>query len=56
MVVGRLPPGEEEEEEERRGRVIQDTEDTEDTEDNGRPSSRKRKFVKLLRYLLEQVK
>ena len=51
MVVGRLPPGEEEEEEEeRRGRVIQDT------EDNGRPSSRKRKFVKLLRYLLEQVK
>ena len=54
MVVGRLPPGEEEEEEEeRRGRVIQDTEDT---EDNERPSSRKRKFVKLLRYLLEQVK
>ena len=54
VVVGRLPPGEEEEEEEeRRGRVIQDTEDT---EDNGRPSSRKRKFVKLLRYLLEQVK
>ena len=54
MVVGRLPPGEEEEEEEeRRGRVIQDTENTEDI---GRPSSRKRKFVKLLRYLLEQVK
>jgi len=53
VVVGRLPPGEEEEEEERRGRVIQDTENT---EDNGRPSSRKRKFVKLLRYLLEQVK
>lgn len=46
VVVGRLPDLEED----RGGRKF------EDTEDSGRSPSRKKKFVKLLRYLLEQVK
>ena len=46
VVVGRLP----DREEDRGGRQL------EDTEDAGRSPSRKKKFVKLLRYLLEQVK
>ena len=53
--MGRLPDEEEEEEEEeevRGGREIQDYDD--DIED--RSDSRKRKFVKLLRYLLDKVK
>ena len=47
VVVGRLP---DREEEDRGGRQLEDTEDT------GRSPNRKKKFVKLLRYLLEQVK